>query len=210
MLHHFEFPPCRNRFFTAPAKHLTCMVKSKVAREGKEEKLQKACQKLRENQRNGQKLQIAKTATYYGVPQSTLRDRFRGAHLPARKAHRDQQLLSEEKEKVLVEWIEHLDAAGSPISRRTIKQKVHARGPTVAFSGALSSKSKADFLELAQALGVSLENARNNGDRSQRRQTRTFYRRRMLSPLCIHLQRAEDLMLMVTGSLRVIMLLTQR
>ncbi|KAG2156706.1 uncharacterized protein EDB93DRAFT_1101553 [Suillus bovinus] len=38
-------------------------------------------------------------------------------------------------------------------------------GPTVAFSGALSSKSKADLLELAQALGVSLENARNNGDR---------------------------------------------
>ncbi|KAG2061174.1 hypothetical protein BDR06DRAFT_844379, partial [Suillus hirtellus] len=50
---------------------------------------------------------------------------FHGAHLPARKAHRDQQLLSEVKEKVLVEWIEHLDAAGNPISRRTIKQKVH-------------------------------------------------------------------------------------
>ncbi|KAG1742076.1 hypothetical protein EDD22DRAFT_851618 [Suillus occidentalis] len=35
------------------------------------------------------------------------------------------------------------------------------------FSGALSSKSKADLLELAQALGVSLENARNNGDRCE-------------------------------------------
>ncbi|KAG2032539.1 hypothetical protein BDR03DRAFT_969882, partial [Suillus americanus] len=57
------------------------MVKPKVAREGKEEKLQKACQK-------------------YGVPQSTLRYCFRGAHLPARKAHGDQQLLSKEKQAI--------------------------------------------------------------------------------------------------------------
>jgi hypothetical protein len=103
MLHHFEILPCCNRFFMAPAKQLTCMVKLQVACEGKVEKLQKACQKLCKNQCNSQKLQIAKTATYYGVPQSTLHDCFHGAHLLAKKAHKGQQLLSEEKEKVLVE-----------------------------------------------------------------------------------------------------------
>ncbi|KAG2057835.1 kinase-like protein [Suillus hirtellus] len=75
------------------------MVKMKAAREGREEKLQKACQRFRENQLNGHKLQILQVATYYGVLQSTLCDQFNGAHLLARKAHRDQQLLSEEKEK---------------------------------------------------------------------------------------------------------------
>ncbi|KAG2076749.1 hypothetical protein BDR04DRAFT_1088957, partial [Suillus decipiens] len=36
---------------------------------------------------------------------------------------------------------------------------------TVVFSGSLSSKSKADLLELAQALDISLNGARNNPER---------------------------------------------
>jgi len=40
-----------------------------------------------------------------------------------------------------------------------------ARGPTTAFSGTFSSKSKADLLELTQALGTSLDSARNNPER---------------------------------------------
>ncbi|KAG1812774.1 uncharacterized protein BJ212DRAFT_1368210 [Suillus subaureus] len=42
-----------------------------------------------------------------------------------------------------------------------------AHGPTTVFSSALSSKSKADLLEQAQALGISLENAWNNGDQCE-------------------------------------------
>ncbi|KAG2351134.1 hypothetical protein BDR07DRAFT_1502508 [Suillus spraguei] len=37
-----------------------------------------------------------------------------------------------------------------------------AHGPTVIFSGSLSSKSKADLLKLAQALDISLDGAQNN------------------------------------------------
>ncbi|KAG1832334.1 hypothetical protein DFJ58DRAFT_639760, partial [Suillus subalutaceus] len=65
---------------------------------------------------------IKRTAAYYGVPESTLHDRFRGARKSLSDAHKHQQLLSEHKERVLVDWIKHLDAAGNPISKQTIKQ----------------------------------------------------------------------------------------
>ncbi|KAG2050500.1 hypothetical protein BDR06DRAFT_1011159 [Suillus hirtellus] len=40
----------------------------------------------------------------------------------------------------------------------------NARGPTTAFSSSLNSKLKADLLELAQALSISLDGARNNAE----------------------------------------------
>ncbi|KAG2050498.1 hypothetical protein BDR06DRAFT_867889, partial [Suillus hirtellus] len=55
----------------------------------------------------------------------TLCDRFRGARKSLSDAHKHQQLLSEHKEQVLVDWIEHLDAAGNQISKWTIKQKCY-------------------------------------------------------------------------------------
>lgn len=95
------------------------MVKPKQLRQAQEDKIKKACTKLQEDQQAGNKLNIKRTTAYYGVPKSTLRGHFRGAH-------KHQQLLSEHKEQVLVDWIEHLDAAGNPISEWTIKQKCYA------------------------------------------------------------------------------------
>ncbi|KAJ8593533.1 hypothetical protein M405DRAFT_922894 [Rhizopogon salebrosus TDB-379] len=58
------------------------------------------------------------------------------------------------------------EAAQQREARETVAQAARdARGPTMAFSGALSSKSKADLLELSQALGTSLDSARNNPER---------------------------------------------
>lgn len=84
--------------------------KHKQLREAQEDKIKKPCTKLWEDQQAGNTPNIRRTATYYGVPWSTLRDRFLGAHKPANEAHKHQQLLTEHQEKVLVDWIEHFDA----------------------------------------------------------------------------------------------------
>jgi hypothetical protein len=57
---------------------------------------------------------IANTASLYGIPASTLKDRLRGA-LPMLVAHKEEQLRSEEEEKALVRIIERLDDWGHPL-----------------------------------------------------------------------------------------------
>ena len=99
------------------------MLSNAQLRKNREGKLKEACAKLRQNQQEGHEVNVKKTAAHYGVPESTLCDRFSGAHKPPSAAHEHQQVLSAQQEQVLVEWIKHLDAAGNPISKRTIAQK---------------------------------------------------------------------------------------
>ena len=60
------------------------------------------------------------------VPYYTLRNRFLGKSLPPRKAHVQQQLLSPEAEKVLVDWIIFLSDTAHPLNKRTIRKKAKA------------------------------------------------------------------------------------
>ncbi|KAG2065125.1 hypothetical protein BDR04DRAFT_1108961, partial [Suillus decipiens] len=76
------------------------MVKSKQLCQTQQEKVQKACAK-------------------YGVPESTLCGRFHGV-CPPSEAHKHQQLLSENQEKVLVDWIKHLDVCQRTPSKNWI------------------------------------------------------------------------------------------
>jgi Tc5 transposase DNA-binding domain len=60
------------------------------------------------------------------LPYHTVRNRFRGKHVPPRQAHASQQLLSPEAESVLVDWITFLSGTGHPLSKRTIRKKAEA------------------------------------------------------------------------------------
>ena len=79
-------------------------------------------------------------------------------------------LLLWEKEKAARAEKERLKAerAQRHEERETAAQAVRAaHGPITAFGGSLGHKSKPDLLELADALGISLEDARNNQERSE-------------------------------------------
>ena len=54
---------------------------------------------------------------------STLRRRFLGKTRSQRASHEIQQLLNDEQEKVLVDWIVYLSSTGHPLSKRTIRKK---------------------------------------------------------------------------------------
>jgi hypothetical protein len=64
----------------------------------------------------------------YGVdiPYHTLRNRFLGITRPYREAHRSQQLLAPEAERVLVDWILFFSDTSHPLSKRTIRKKAQA------------------------------------------------------------------------------------
>src|SRR5882762_2469836 len=62
---------------------------------------------------------------HYGcvIPYFTLWNWYLGKSLPPKKAHVQQQLLSPEAEKVLVDWIIYLSDTAHPLSKRTIQKK---------------------------------------------------------------------------------------
>lgn len=57
------------------------------------------------------------------VPYFRLRNRFLGNAKSRQASHETQQLLSSEKELVLVNWIEYLSSTGHPLCKRTICKK---------------------------------------------------------------------------------------
>ena len=60
------------------------------------------------------------------IPYGTLHNQFLGISLPHRKAHVQQQLLSPEAEKVLVDWIVYLSETAHPFNKWTIHKKAEA------------------------------------------------------------------------------------
>lgn len=61
----------------------------------------------------------------FAVPYHTLRNRYLGKCENRRAGHKRQMLLNDAQETVLVEWIQFLGATGHPISKQTIRPKVH-------------------------------------------------------------------------------------
>ncbi|KAF8229126.1 hypothetical protein L208DRAFT_1150154, partial [Tricholoma matsutake] len=52
--------------------------------------------------------------------------RFQGTSCPPCKAHRDQQLLSPEAERVLIDWIIFLSDTSHPLTKQTVRKKAKA------------------------------------------------------------------------------------
>ena len=69
---------------------------------------------------------ICAAAKAHHVPYFTLRRRIQGLTQPCRKAHAEQQLLTDAEEKTLVEWIQYLALTGHPLNKRTIRPKIQA------------------------------------------------------------------------------------
>lgn len=79
--------------------------------------------------KSGSSRNVHAVAKKFNVPRSTLRDRFLGLHESAHASHEKHQLLSNEAEEALCQWMEHLSEQGRPISKRTILRYVeHASG----------------------------------------------------------------------------------
>ena len=66
--------------------------------------------------------------THHGcvIPYHTLRNCYLGNSLPPKKAHVQQQLLSPETEKVLINWIVFLSDMAHPLNKQTIQKKAEA------------------------------------------------------------------------------------
>lgn len=78
----------------------------------------------------------------------------------------NQQRDTPKKERLKAERTQHCEAWETAAEAACV-----ARGPIVAFGGSLGNKSKPDLLELADAPGVSLEDACNNQERIERIQS---------------------------------------
>lgn len=63
-------------------------------------------------------------AVQFGVPTSTLNDRHRKLHMPAREAHGHQQKIKPAEELAIVDWLEHLYDQGCPVDKRTVLDMV--------------------------------------------------------------------------------------
>ena len=72
----------------------------------------------------GDRLSIRQTALKFEVSYFTLRNRIKGLHQNARKAHEHQQSLSTIQEHVIVEWLTELSNQSVPLSKRTLRKKV--------------------------------------------------------------------------------------
>lgn len=59
------------------------------------------------------------------IPAQTLCNCFLGKTKNPRDAHQNEQLLSPDQEKVLVDWIQYLSSTGHPLSKRTIRKKAY-------------------------------------------------------------------------------------
>lgn len=57
---------------------------------------------------------------FFGIPRTTVRDRYQALHALARVAHMGQQLLSPEEELAVIDWLEHLSEQGCPLDKRTV------------------------------------------------------------------------------------------
>jgi Tc5 transposase-like DNA-binding protein len=100
--------------------------KRKRPLEETQELLQNACDFHHSQQTlpSGDRLSIRKTALKYKVSYFTLRNRIKGLHQSARKAHEFQQSLSTVQERVVVEWLNELSNQSVPLSKRTLRKKV--------------------------------------------------------------------------------------
>ena len=90
--------------------------------------IQEACTQLRTRAKPNISVVIREIKARTGVtlPYHTVRNRFQGKHVPPKQAHINQQLLSPDAEKVLVDWIIFLSDTGHPLSKRTIRTKAQA------------------------------------------------------------------------------------
>lgn len=67
-----------------------------------------------------------KNRTGTNLPYGTVRRRFLGISLPPREAHSNQQLLSPEAERTLVDWVIFLSDTSHPLNKRSIRMKAQA------------------------------------------------------------------------------------
>jgi hypothetical protein len=70
---------------------------------------------------NGEVTSIRSAVSTYGIPCGTLRARLRGAQ-PSSTAHEMEQLLTPEKEKLIVRYCESLDDLGHPLQGKMFKE----------------------------------------------------------------------------------------
>lgn len=75
-----------------------------------EQKIQHALNALNENPN----LSVSAAGRRYGVPKTTLANRYRGRTKPRWEAHTQQQLLTPEEESAVEGWIKRLDDIGIP------------------------------------------------------------------------------------------------
>ena len=78
---------------------------------GKEEKIQEAIRALNE----GKISSVRKAATFFEVPETTLRNRYKQRRGTRVEGHEDQQHLVKEEERALECWAIKMDDAGFPV-----------------------------------------------------------------------------------------------
>ena len=108
-----------------------CMPPRKISISADIENLiQEACTQLRTQAKPIISVVIHEIKARTGVTllYHTVRNRFLGKHVPPKQAHVNQQLLSSEAERVLVDWIIFLSDTGHPLSKRTIRAKARTEG----------------------------------------------------------------------------------
>jgi len=87
-----------------------------------------AIRKAKQDYLNGTYPSIHSAASAYGIPNSTLQGRLRGAQ-PTRIGHQKQQLLTASEEKAIVQFYLSLDNLGHPLKLSYVKSFAQALLP---------------------------------------------------------------------------------
>ncbi|KAI8974894.1 hypothetical protein BD414DRAFT_398191, partial [Trametes punicea] len=85
-----------------------------------EDRIAAACQWVKENSKRTPTAAAAK----FGVPYYTFRRRFLGLTKSRAAAHEPQRLLSENQEKVLIDWVKYWGEQGRGLTRDSLRAKV--------------------------------------------------------------------------------------
>ena len=81
--------------------------------------IEEACEAIR----NGTVKNVWQAHKAYNIPYGTLLNRYNKRTKPTKQAHDNEQILNQEQEEVLVEWMIFLGMVGRPVSRATVRPK---------------------------------------------------------------------------------------
>lgn len=106
------------------------MVKSSKARQAEKPRTidddTEAClDKARQEWMQGVHKSVATAAKAHNVPYITLTCQVNGTALPKKQAHGSQVLLTKAEKDTLIEWVQYLGITGHPVSKRTLRPKIH-------------------------------------------------------------------------------------
>lgn len=107
---------------TKPKSLRTSSPKPRTIDEATETRIQTAHHEFME----GRHKTVKAAASAHDVPYLTLTRRIQGTACPKKLAHDKEALLTRSEKNALLDWVQYLGVTGHPVSKRTLRPKIHS------------------------------------------------------------------------------------